>query len=83
VARGFVLHDGSGRKSSPFRYWLPEKEAQWLQDPLYVFEAEQLARPAKAQEGSRGLLVPPEQAGLSDDRRKFERVLLYPIYVEG
>jgi hypothetical protein len=59
VARGLVLQDGSGRKSDPFRYWLPEKEAQWLQDPLYVFEEEQLARLAKAQETSRGPPVSP------------------------
>jgi hypothetical protein len=60
VARGLVRQDGTGRKSDPFRYWLPEKEAQWLQDPLYVFEEEQLARLAKAQEANRGPPVSPE-----------------------
>ncbi len=35
VGRSLVAVEGSGRKSDPFRYWLPEREAVWKQDPLY------------------------------------------------
>jgi hypothetical protein len=35
VAQGLVLCEGSGRKSAPFRYWLPEREAVWKQEPLF------------------------------------------------
>jgi hypothetical protein len=39
VAVGMVVCEGSGRKRDPFRYWLPQREAVWKQDPLYeVFE---------------------------------------------
>jgi hypothetical protein len=32
--RGLLHRDGRGRRSSPFRYWLPAKLEQWLADPL-------------------------------------------------
>jgi hypothetical protein len=35
VSLGLVRCEGTGRKSDPFRYWLPEREAAWQQDPLY------------------------------------------------
>jgi hypothetical protein len=39
VAMGAIACEGRGRRSDPFRYWLPEREAVWKQDPLYeVFE---------------------------------------------
>jgi hypothetical protein len=39
--QGSVLRDGEGRCSDPFRYWLPEKEAVWRSDPLWVLLQEQ------------------------------------------
>ena len=40
VKRSLVVCEGKGSKSDPFRYWLPEREAVWMQDPLYaMFEA--------------------------------------------
>lgn len=43
VDRGLLARDGTGRKSDPFRYWLPEREAVWKQDPLYqLFEGQRL-----------------------------------------
>jgi hypothetical protein len=30
-----IASDGTGRKNSPFRYWLPQQEAEWQKDPLY------------------------------------------------
>jgi hypothetical protein len=33
--RGLLAHAGTGRRSDPFRYWLPEKEAAWKANPLY------------------------------------------------
>jgi AAA domain len=39
IALRLVACEGSGRKKDPFRYWLPEREAVWKQEPLYeVFE---------------------------------------------
>jgi hypothetical protein len=38
VARDLVRHEGSGRKSHPFRYWLAENEPRWQNDPFYQVE---------------------------------------------
>jgi len=36
VDRGLIACEGTGRRSDPFRYWLPEREAAWReQNPLY------------------------------------------------
>jgi hypothetical protein len=35
VERGLIACEGSGRRSDPFRYWLPEREAVWKQDVFY------------------------------------------------
>jgi hypothetical protein len=41
VQRGLIACEGAGRKSDPFRYWLPEREAVWKEDPFYeIFEAQ-------------------------------------------
>ena len=34
VADGLLRKDGNGRRNQPFRYWLPEREEVWRQDPL-------------------------------------------------
>lgn len=39
VAAGLVQVEGSGKKSDPFRYWLPSAEARWRENPLYDFNA--------------------------------------------
>jgi hypothetical protein len=41
VEQGLVLCEGKGSRSDPFRYWLPEQEAVWQQDPLYVLSQQQ------------------------------------------
>jgi hypothetical protein len=41
VEQGLVRCEGSGRKSDPFRYWLPQREEDWQQDPLYRLMEEQ------------------------------------------
>jgi hypothetical protein len=33
VAQGLVLREGSGRKSAPYRYWLPGQEKRWSRPP--------------------------------------------------
>jgi hypothetical protein len=39
VAANLVKIEGKGSKSHPFRYWLPEAEARWRENPLYeLFE---------------------------------------------
>jgi hypothetical protein len=38
VAQGWVLRDGRGHHSEPFRYCLPEKEAVWAADPVRQFQ---------------------------------------------
>jgi hypothetical protein len=35
VERSLIAREGSGRKSDPFRFWLPEREEVWKQHPLY------------------------------------------------
>jgi hypothetical protein len=35
VAAGRLRRSGTGHKTDPFRYWLPETEEAWKQDPLY------------------------------------------------
>ena len=31
-----VCRDGTGRKRKPYRYWLPQKEAEWAADPMHA-----------------------------------------------
>jgi len=38
VAQALVLRSGTGRKSSPYRYWLPGMEEKWQDDPFYLPE---------------------------------------------
>jgi hypothetical protein len=47
VAEGVLHRDGSGHKNAPFRYWLPEREAEWLTDPMY--QLRQIDEEAKAE----------------------------------
>jgi hypothetical protein len=43
VANNQILCEGSGRKADPFRYWLPQREEVWKQDPWYQeFERQRL-----------------------------------------
>jgi hypothetical protein len=35
VATQMLAREGTGRKTDPFRYWLPEREAVWKENPLY------------------------------------------------
>ncbi len=35
VERGLIACQGAGRRSDPFRYWLPQREAVWREHPLY------------------------------------------------
>jgi hypothetical protein len=42
VGQGLLRRDGAGQKKSPFRYWLPSREAAWLADPLAVFRMPEL-----------------------------------------
>jgi hypothetical protein len=36
VRERLIACEGSGRKTDPFRYWLPEREVVWRQNPFYV-----------------------------------------------
>jgi hypothetical protein len=38
AALGLITQEGSGRRTDPFRYWLPSQEARWRADPLYEFK---------------------------------------------
>ena len=29
------LGQGTGHSNAPYRYWLPEREAEWMRDPVY------------------------------------------------
>jgi hypothetical protein len=35
VENGQVSRDGTGRRNDPFRYWLPQLEERWKQDPWH------------------------------------------------
>ncbi len=62
VQRGLILSEGAGRKTDPFRYWLPEREAVWRQDRLYeILEAQrrQLNLPFQS--------LPERKKALGDD----------------
>ena len=37
VELGLVRQEGTGRKTDPFRYWLPDKDAAWKADPVHEF----------------------------------------------
>jgi hypothetical protein len=41
VSRGLIRRDGAGRRNAPFRYWLPEREEKWKEDPMYQLEQKQ------------------------------------------
>jgi len=50
VASGEVCRDGTGRRNEAYRYWLPQKEEEWKQDPWYEMK-EQLEAERAAVEG--------------------------------
>jgi hypothetical protein len=35
VAENLLLRDGTGHRGKPYRYWLADREAEWMRDPLY------------------------------------------------
>jgi hypothetical protein len=45
VEQGLVMKDGRGLRNHPFRYWLPEREAAWRQDPLACLHMPELLDP--------------------------------------
>lgn len=42
IAQNAVRKDGKGLRNHPFRYWLPAKEPEWLQNPLAFFRMPEL-----------------------------------------
>jgi len=38
VRHGLIAQTGTGRRSDPFRYWLPEKMVEWEANPLWKLE---------------------------------------------
>jgi RecA-family ATPase len=42
VKERLVLRDGTGRRHSPFRYWLPGQEAKWAADPYRLADLPEL-----------------------------------------
>ena len=45
AAEGLLRRDGFGRRGQPFRYWLPEREEVWRQDPLALVRMPELFYP--------------------------------------
>ncbi len=41
LARGLLRSEGAGTRESPLRYWLPEAEQRWNEDPMYRLFEEQ------------------------------------------
>jgi hypothetical protein len=46
VENQLLKKDGLGRRSNPFRYWLPEREEFWLKDPIARLFMPELIDPA-------------------------------------
>lgn len=46
VEAGMLRQDGLGHRNGPFRYWLPESEERWREDPLAMLRMPELFRPA-------------------------------------
>jgi hypothetical protein len=42
ITDALLRRDGQGVKGSPYRYWLPSREAAWLADPRAVFRMPEL-----------------------------------------
>ena len=57
VAQGIVRQQGTGRLNDPFRYWLPAREAEWMEDSLYRLRCRDEAARAEVE---RLRLSPPE-----------------------
>jgi hypothetical protein len=45
VSLGLVRKDGRGRKRHPYRYWLPQREEVWRQDPLSLVLMPEIHQP--------------------------------------
>jgi hypothetical protein len=45
VSQGLLRRDGEGVRGHPFRYWLPEREAVWREDPLATMLMPELLEP--------------------------------------
>jgi hypothetical protein len=54
VAEGLLRREGTGHSHTPFRYWLPEREAEWMKDPLYRLRCQD--EEARAELKRQGLL---------------------------
>jgi hypothetical protein len=48
--QGLLRKDGAGLRDRPFRYWLPESETEWRQDPLALLLMPELHQPAQPQD---------------------------------
>jgi hypothetical protein len=53
AADGRVAREGAGRSKSPFLYWLPGKEAEWIDDPLWFLKNEPLDLKKELDEATR------------------------------
>ena len=49
VELGLLRQDGLGEKGQPFRYWLPESEARWRDDPIALLFMPELKDAPSAQ----------------------------------
>jgi hypothetical protein len=48
VSQGLLLRDGAGTRAKPYRYWTPECEVRWREDPLAWMLMPELAPPNSA-----------------------------------
>jgi len=47
VAEGSLSREGAGTKNDPFLYWLPGKEVEWPDDPMWFLREEMAFDPVK------------------------------------
>jgi AAA domain len=69
VALSLIATDGTGHKNSPFRYWLPQSEARWKKDAMYVLREQrekdrEVLRGVMGEAPSRRSKLPNTGAGL-------------------
>ncbi|MFL5241073.1 MAG: AAA family ATPase [Gemmataceae bacterium] len=79
--RGLLHRDGLGRRTSPFRYWLPGKLDQWLADPwLFVHNPELYEEMLAAERASkRELQQQQSEKQAEEDAARKAQILHEPL----
>jgi len=72
VKQGLLLREGQGHCNSPFLYWLPAREAEWMKDPIYRLRKADAEVHAELERLRYVPLNPPPRPGRGRKTRKGE-----------